>query len=205
MKKTNKIKLIFKMILIFYLINLIQIFISSKPVKISLPFPIYTDHGNFALSYVPSGWMGDYPALLFNDQCKINPKKGTTCLKWSYNSKILNFHQWAGVYWQFPANNWGQINGGYDLKGARSISFWARGKTGNEIIQFKVGGIHGTYPDSVNLDSHQIKLNKNWTQYTLDIAEKDLSQVNGVFCWTASINDQIFDEITFYLDEIWVS
>ena len=40
---------------------------------------------------------------------------------------------WGGVVWQSPAGDWGDRPGGYDLTGAKRISFWARGDEGDEV------------------------------------------------------------------------
>jgi hypothetical protein len=37
---------------------------------------------------------------------------------------------WMVIYWQQPPNNLGDRKGGYDLTGAKQLSFWARGEVG---------------------------------------------------------------------------
>jgi hypothetical protein len=47
---------------------------------------------------------------------------------------------WAGVFWQYPVNNWGNLGGGYPIPpGATTISFWARGGDGGEKVRFLSG------------------------------------------------------------------
>ena len=41
---------------------------------------------------------------------------------------------WTGIAWQNPANDWGDLPGGYDLTGAKKLTFWARGEFGIEIL-----------------------------------------------------------------------
>ncbi len=47
---------------------------------------------------------------------------------------------WAGVLWQYPPNNWGNLGGGYPIPpGTTKVSFWARGKDGGEKVHFVSG------------------------------------------------------------------
>ena len=46
---------------------------------------------------------------------------------------------WGGVVWQNPANNWGDKPGGWNLTGAKKLSFWARGDKGGEKVTFLFG------------------------------------------------------------------
>src|SRR5712691_9681162 len=44
----------------------------------------------------------------------------------------------AGAYWQDPVNNWRKTPGptGYDLSGFSKLTFWVRGQSGGEVVQF---------------------------------------------------------------------
>ena len=110
--------------------------------------------------------------------------------------------QWAGVYWLNPANNWGRRKGGYNLSGAKKLTFWARGEKGGEQIQeFTIGGIEGDYPDSDKIIIGPVILSHEWKQYTMDLTGRDVSFISGGFAWTteAAVNPA---GCTFYLDEI---
>jgi hypothetical protein len=84
--------------------------------------------GPFAVSrfYTPSGYMGDgdNPGFLLadvNDQCLPRPDGARgNCYRFQYreDNRCPPFGdcRWAGVYWVFPANNWGSRPG-------RSIGF----------------------------------------------------------------------------------
>jgi outer membrane protein OmpA-like peptidoglycan-associated protein len=111
---------------------------------------------------------------------------------------------WAGVYWQQPANNWGDRAGqtGYDLTGARKLTFWARGEKGGEKIrEVKVGGIVGRYPDSDVAVAGPIKLTQEWQQYEIDLSKKDLKHIIGGFGFTLNKYDN-GGETIFYIDDI---
>jgi hypothetical protein len=165
-------------------------------------FVVYLDKGNRDNHYIPSGWMGDYGDIKINDQSAENPHSGTTCIQFIYSAKKTQGQGWGGVYWQNPANNWGSKKGGFDLTGMTKVTFWARGSKGGETIQkFVVGGIKGTYPDSAVAETSPIELTDTWKQYTVNLAGKDLSYINGGFSWvtTADLNSE---GCTFYLDDI---
>ena len=160
-------------------------------------FDIYRDYHS---AYFPSGWMGKLSAIEFNDGWTDAPKEGRKAIK-------LGFHwtgpdQWAGIYWQAPANNWGTMAGGFDLTGYESLTFWAKGEVGGEKIIVKVGGIPGPFGDSLRPPiEKQIVLTPYWKKYTLDLTGKDLSHVIGGFCIVT--NDTMCPGgCTIYLDDI---
>ena len=165
-------------------------------------FVIYKDKGARDNHYIPSGWIGDYGDIKFNDQSVDNPHSGTTCMQFIYTAKKSQGQGWAGTYWQNPPNNWGSKKGGFDLTGMTKLTFWARGAKGGEVIQkFVVGGIKGAYPDTAEVESALIELTDTWKEYTINLVGRDLSYINGAFSWvaTADLNPQ---GATFYLDDI---
>ncbi|MFC1804792.1 hypothetical protein ACFLZ3_03075 [Candidatus Omnitrophota bacterium] len=165
-------------------------------------FVIYTDRGARGNHYIPSGWMGDYGDLKIHDQSTDNPHSGSTCIQFVYSGKRSQNKGWSGLYWQYPANNWGSKKGGFDLTGMTKLTFWARGEKGGEIIQkFSVGGIKGTYPDSASVEIGPIELTDAWQEYTINLAGKDLSYINGGFNWVATADSNL-EGATFYLDDI---
>ncbi len=165
-------------------------------------FPIYTDGSSPDNHFVPSGWMGDFTDIKFNDKHMVNPHSGTTSLQVVYTNKATQGARWAGVYWQNPPNNWGTRPGGYDLTGARKLTFWARGEKGGERIEeFKIGGITGEYADSDVAGIGPVVLTTEWQQFTIDLEGKDLSSISGGFCWATNL-DVNPDGATFYLDDI---
>ena len=171
-------------------------------------FVIYLDKGARGNHYIPSGHMGDYGDIDMDDQYLTEPYSGNTCIQFVYTAKRSQGKGWAGVYWQFPANNWGSRKGGFDLTGMAKLTFWARGEKGGEKIQkFGVGGIgmrqeiSVPYPDSSLIESQPIELTDVWKEYTINLSGQDLSYINGGFFWvsTADLNSE---GATFYLDEI---
>jgi hypothetical protein len=95
------------------------------------------------------------------------------------------------------------VDAGYDLSKAVKLTFWARGAKGGEVInEFKVGGLMGEFSDSDTASIGPVVLNKEWTQYSIDLKGKDMSYCIGGFCWATNIDANPPEGITFYLDEI---
>jgi len=187
---------------IFLLIFTVSAFCLDK-------FYIYTDKNSPTNRFIPSGWMGDYGDLKFNDQSQESPFSGSTCIKVTYTAQRSQQQGWAGIYWQSSSNNWGDKQTGFDLTGFNKLTFWARGKDGGEVITLvKVGGIQTTpageavkYPDTVSKEYGPLRLTKEWQKYEINLAGLDLSYVNGGFCIIFNA-DQAGKEQTIYLDDI---
>ncbi len=165
-------------------------------------FGVYYERGSRQNHFVPAGWMGDHGDIKMEEGCKESPYEGNTCLKFTYTAQGKQGANWSGVFWQNPANNWGEKKGGFDLSPATKVTFWARGEKGGERIQeFKVGGINGTYADTDSVGIGPVDLTKEWKQYTIDLSDADLSYINGGFCWGTNA-DANPDGCAFYLDNI---
>ncbi|MFH1655691.1 MAG: hypothetical protein ABH954_03680 [Candidatus Omnitrophota bacterium] len=181
---------------------------SDQPVVIAgdfKPFSVYTDKGSPSNHFIPSGWMGDNVEgidIIRNDASTENPHSGKTCIKIVYTSAASTGKRWVGIYWQNPAENWGNKKGGFDLTGAKKLTFWAKGEKGGERIgEFKMGGITGDYPDSDTAGIDSVFLTKEWKKYTIDLGGKDISYISGGFCWSANL-DANPNGCTFYMDDI---
>ena len=165
-------------------------------------FKVYTDGRSPDNHYIPAGYMGDYSDIKVETANFDNPHGGTTCIKITYSNAVSHGARWAGLYWQSPANNWGDRKGGFDLTGATKLTFWVRGEKGGERIEeFKAGGITGLYPDSDIAGIGPVMLTPEWKQYEIDLAGKDLSYISGGFCWATNV-DMNPDGAIFYLDDI---
>ena len=169
--------------------------------KVKFPFYVYKDRFSKENNYIPSGWMGDYGDIKLNENWTQNPKEGTSCIRIEYSAKRSQGQGWAGIYWQNPANNWGNVKGGFDLRGAKKLVFYARGEKGGEICEFKMGGIRGEYSDSDTATTGVVRLTKGWKKYTIDLKDLDLSYISGGFCCVITANDNP-DGAIIYLDEI---
>jgi hypothetical protein len=140
--------------------------------------------------YIPSGYMGDGEqgrryVTVRPSECDVpRPILGIPiCYEVSYSPGSRG---WAGVYWQWPANNWGEKPGKRVL-GATRVSFWARGIRGGEIVEFKAGGISGKVThDSFESTVGSVVLSKEWQRFEIALQGRDLSNVIGAFAWVAT-------------------
>jgi len=186
-----------KLIFIFSLIFLLPFLSDSAEREV---FYVYSSKEPQANHYFPSGIMGDTGDIGLSGGYIPTPSGGKACLRITYKPK--GAREWAGIYWQNPPNNWGEVEGGYDLEGVEKLTFWAKGEKGREkIALFKIGGITGRYNDSDSASIGPVKLSKKWKQYTINLEGKDLHYISGGFCLTVRKQDNPRG-CTFYLDEI---
>lgn len=150
---------------------------------------------NFALS----GFMGDVTDLNAVGSYTNLLVKGRAALKFKYDPRGPN--GWAGATWQNPANSWGTFDGGYNLSGARTLAFWARGERGGEIVEFTAGGAAANYPDSDAIATGPILLSNEWTEYTVDLTPFEMFYMATGFGVLVK-RDQNPYGCVFYLDDI---
>ncbi len=163
--------------------------------KVDIPYTMFGEKSGETF-FVPSGFMGSVDALSVDQEWTKNPKSGQHCIKCQYTKSA----DWGGVVWQHPENDWGDQPGGLDLTGAKKLTFWARGEKGKEKVKFGVGllGEDKAYFDTTK---HELPftLKKDWTQYTIDLANSDLRRIKSGFFFSLAAQG---DSVTFYLDEI---
>ena len=168
--------------------------------RAALAFYVYADYKSPLNHFYPSGWMGDTRDLVFDQNNSEYPYAGKTCMKVQYTPQGKN--GWAGIFWQQPANNWGDKDGGYNLNKATHITFWMKGEKGGEVVsEIKIGGFKGQFPDSGSAVKKNITLTKDWTLYYIDLRSKKLSRVAGGFCFAVNKDDNP-KGCTFYIDEV---
>lgn len=161
----------------------------------TLPFAVYED-GLSKLAWIPSGYMGDTGAIVMDDKATSNPHAGATCLKVEFRKN----DGWGGVVWVDPANDWGDKTGGYDLTGAKKLSFWARGAAGGEKVKFGYGIIKSHKPShDSSSGEHEAALTTDWKQYEIDLAGKDLKNIKTGFYWVLGGQGS---PLEFYLDDV---
>lgn len=163
--------------------------------KGKLPLVLFGE-GAQGMPYIPSGWIGKHDAIGMDDACTVNPQAGANCMKLEFRSND-NF---GGIFFQSPANDWGDKPGGFDLTGAKKLTFWARGEEGGEKVDFVMGVLKGKkFNDSASGELKGVVLTNEWKQYEIDLAGKDLKQIKTGFGWVVGGQGK---PVTFYLDEI---
>lgn len=161
----------------------------------SMPYPVYRDGANGP--WYVSGYMGNTGAMKVDDKCSEKPHSGETCMKVSYSDG----GNWAGIFWQSPAGDWGDKPGGANLSKASTLVFWARGEKGGEKVSFFMGGIGKDKPfhDTANRKLENVVLKKSWTRYRITLDGEDLSQIKTGFGFNFGGQGKPF---AFYLDDI---
>lgn len=164
---------------------------------------------NLSLNFTPSGWMGDTEDIKYDPKYKMDENyfdnNKNSVIKITYSGKGTQQNNFAGIYWQYPKNNWGQ-KPGLDLTGYKFLTFKARGENGGEQAEFKIGGIENEnepYKDSIipAISTGKITLSNQWKEYSLDLQDNDLSSIIGGFCWVTD-KEMSPDGCTIYLDDI---
>ncbi|MEM1207633.1 MAG: carbohydrate binding domain-containing protein [Planctomycetota bacterium] len=162
--------------------------------KVALPAVVYRDGD--ASGWAPSGYMGNTSAAKMLPRDERQPFAGKHALRVSYDAP----GEWAGVLWQNPPNDWGDVNGGFDLRGAKRLTFHARGEKGGEQVKFGFGllGDDARYPDSDGQEI-EVTLTPEWKQYSIDLTGKDMQRIKTGFAWVVAGQGE---PIVFYLDEV---
>jgi hypothetical protein len=176
--------------------------VTEKPLPTSVkpnrePLILYGDDLKGPAPFAWSGWMGTTAAIKLDDKWTDNPHSGATCMRITFDANT----GFGGIAGQNPPNDWGDLPGGLDISGATKLTFWARGENGGELVTFKMGilGADKKYADSASAETPEIRLSKQWKQYTIDLEGKDLRRVKTGFVWALSAHGT---PVTFYLDDI---
>ncbi len=175
----------------------------DAPIKVpsaqvaTLPFVVYRDADQEKPPYVPTGWMGNAKAMKLDEAWKTNPHSGKTCLKFDFTAN----DGWGGIVWQSPPNDWGDKAGGWDLTGAKALTFWARGERGGEVATFQLGilGADKKFADSSNAKLENVQLTHEWEEYRIDLSGKKLSRIKTGFVINVAGSGK---PMTIYLDDI---
>jgi len=165
-----------------------------------LPYPVDTD-------FVASGYMGDTtgieaaPSIEDDDRsCGGNPApnaNGSICHTFTYTPSGGQ-DAWAGVYWQYPVNNWSAP--GLPMEaGAQKVTFYARAEK-PITVEFIAGMDPG--PDGFKISSMQ-PLTDTWTAFEIDLSKVTYTSVAGAFGWALDSTAQTeTGPFTLYIDAV---
>jgi hypothetical protein len=168
-------------------------------------------------SYVPSGFMGDSPTDFNAVKMSPDPTKCTdrdpaakgACYTVNWTPVFLSGQKsaWVGVYWQYPANNWGAKEGKDIPAGATKVSFSAKGAAGGEKLTVIAGGVNikgSSDPTLTHADTFQaqtdVQLTTSWAHYEIPLTGDTYSKVIGAFAW--SMTTSASTPVQFFVDDI---
>jgi hypothetical protein len=159
-----------------------------------ITFPMAVD-----FYYAVSGYSGDgeTPGLVGETQsCPVRAGQGRgNCHAFTYTPGSVG---WAGVFWQYPANNWGTDLGRPVPAHAKSVSFYAWSDTGGEALTFGAGLKDF---DAFNLTRPDVTLTSTPTRYTLSLDGVSYGDdVISAFFWSAAGTGK--ERVAFYVDDI---
>ena len=168
----------------------------AKSPRATLPLTVYAEESD-APTYIPAGWMGDAKAIKLNPAWTEQPHTGKTCMRCDFEAD----KGWGGVVWQNPEGDWGDRGGGYDLTGAKKLTFWARGEKGGEAVAFEFGTLAKPkkFFDTGKGKLEKVALTKDWQHYEIDVSAQDLTRIKTGFVWTLASPGA---PVTFFLDDI---
>ncbi len=165
-------------------------------VRPRMPVVVYED-GFDGVPWAPSGWMGHVDALTLDGDHGGEVHAGKHAIRLRYTGTF----GWVGIAWQHPPNNWGDVDGGFDLSGANELEVWARGEYGGEKVTFGVGllGSDTDHPDSAIVKTDTLVLASEWRRYVVPLRGEDLSSLKTGFVVTVQGRQS---PVTIYLDGI---
>jgi len=175
-------------------------------------------------AYYPSGFMGADAALDVDIHDSSDPCFGLASMRIDYDFNKDVRYNWAGIYFQYPDNNWGELPG-RSLRNATQLSFWVRADHPTKA-QFRMGGINQFPhhdPSKPHIDSLKpiwiqegstkpskhpviLSITEEWKQYVVKIGGIDRRQLASVIGAFAIIIDRKEGGLknSIYLDKITV-
>jgi hypothetical protein len=184
--------------------------------KYQAAFDVYTDVGAGGNHFVHRARTGS--SVTIDDSYTGTVHSGATAIRNTFSPATSV--DWGGWFFQNgvllpgatqPSDNWGTYpDAGYDLRGATSLTFWARGAQGGERVEFfAFGSAAGPYGDSAPTTTlggssslYYITLQDTWQLYTMTLTGLDLQYIITGFGWVTNAPQNNSQPIVFYLDDI---
>lgn len=169
----------------------------------------YTDLP-FVLSeeFTSSGFMGAAATpsalTLSLESCPSRPEGARGhCYTFVFDPTIDASVRWAGVAWQSPSNNWGDMPPKRVEPGAQRVRLMLRGSRAEGSVGLTVGGnapvIPKPYADSF-IRVASCPLSTEWTACEVDLSDASYDQVLNAFSWAYEARSE--EPITIYFDDI---
>ena len=187
---------------------------------------VYRDFADGLNNFTQKAWMGDsnfsIPAMDEASQghTGITGITGVTGITGIAAELDLIDHSWGGYMFLNGTLKAGETvaqpgfntkDAGLDLTGAQRLVFYARGETGEERVEFFLGGrgwLDGRIVDEFHDSTPKVslgvvKLTREWQRFEIPLAGIDLSNIGCGFGWVANdINNRDLQTVRFYLDDI---
>ena len=175
---------------------------------------VYKNGGSDQNHFHQRNWMGDNNNDIPEMDETADGIDGSTGIEVRIDFKN---HKWGGYIFTVGAYNdsadtlvpnYGNLDVGFNLSGAKRLTFHARGRTGGEVVEFFTAGLgHGAsmkYPDSSKkISLGFVKLSYGWKKYEINLSGRDLSRIAGGFAWMSSAEKNPGKQtVRFLLDEI---
>jgi hypothetical protein len=159
--------------------------------ELALPFWLDSEDAGF----VPSGFMGDNTGVTMGNDCPMRAPSARGACHTAAWTPTASSPGWAGVFWQYPENNWGTLPGREIEPGATAVSFYAWSEQGGEVVEFGTGY---AVEDGFAQSSGQITLTDSPVEYTIDLSGVSYTDVRGGFSWSSEVSGGL----TFYIDDL---
>ncbi|MDL1943584.1 hypothetical protein FBQ99_14720 [Chloroflexi bacterium CFX2] len=146
---------------------------------------------------------------------------GSDCLRVEYYIQNHRRFDWSLIAW-YPYNcdrRWVDIDKvkcitdllkSGNFKEIQHLTLWARGRVGNEIVEFGVGDKNELVVGSFGFNYYlkpqrqpagRVILTSHWKKYEIDLADRDLTHVVPLFYVYYTVDDNPQGAI-FYVDDI---
>jgi hypothetical protein len=145
--------------------------------------------------WTASGYIGDgeIPGNVEPTDCATRaPNAVGDCHGFLYNGGAIG---WAGVLWQYPANNWGDIPGKTIPSGATFLNVVAWIDAGSHPVTFQAGSDLDAFSVST-----KVTLSTTPTRVWIDLRESTVDEAIIAFGWTADALET--GNLTVYVDDL---
>jgi hypothetical protein len=152
-------------------------------------------------SYFASGYYSESNGTNITDDASCPTRAGGkrgTCHHISY-TPAASTGGYAGIQWQYPANNWGGANApaGFALpSGYTQVQFWAWGKDGGEVLHFSA---LDSLANGDKRTTNNVTLTTTPTLYTLGVGNNYGAAVISAFAWDLGSATHVNQ---FYIDDL---
>ena len=183
---------------------------------------VYKDFGDTENHFTQKALMAGYNASLVHDMdenWQIDSCSGSSCIRCEQITREGDWGGWLFLNGYLPSdshipqlNDGSMPDQGLDLTGAKKLTFFAKGETGKEKVEFFTCGFGfdgewnvPTVPfhdSTVKRSLGSITLTDTWKQYAIDLQDADLSSIVCGFGYVLSGGAFGSRENVFYLDEI---